>query len=639
MAASLLALSSAPAVEAQPSVTDQPLTPAAAVARALARVETLPEARTRRTGRYAVTDLSVAPETGVTHVYLQQLMRGLPVHGSTATVSVARDGAVVHTAAQFSQTRRDPVMHRPRISAQMAVAQAAARLGIARDTLDATQTLGYEPSGAGTLRLAWLLELASGPGAWAVSVDAETGHVLRVTDHADHEAPTRQSSPARVPYGTIAPPLRAESGSPAADNAHYRVYAQPLESPNDGPRTLVTNPADPVFSPLGWHDLDGEDGPDTTSTRGNNVTAFADTIPDLNSSYGEPDPASAPDGGSELLFDYPAEHAATPLAARDAAVTNMFYWVNVMHDFTARFGFTEAAGNFQVTNYTGLGKGHDAVTAQAQDSGGVENSYFVTPPDGAPPTMTVYLWAPLDPEPADPVTTSATVVRDAAFDAGVIAHEFGHGVSRRLTGGPTDTTCLDPGGYPEEMGEGWSDFFAYAATMRASDAGESRGIATYLTSQRNRSSKGIRPTPYSTDLDINPTTYDAVKAASGPHSVGYVWASMLWDVYWDLVKAHGFNARLDAAWNTGGNNLAVQLVMDGLKFQPCQPGFVEGRDAIIAADEALTGGENRCLLWRAFARRGLGVNARQGTSRSVADGREGFLAPDNCRSEPEQTTA
>ena len=71
---------------------------------------------------------------------------------------------------------------------------------------------------------------------------------------------------------------------------------------------------------------------------------------------------------------------------------------------------------------------------------------------------------------------------------------------------------------------------------------------------------------------------------SQPHGIGYVWNTMLWEVYWNLVGQYGFNANVYATWYTGGNNLAIQLVIDGMKFQPCRPGFVDGRDAILAAD-------------------------------------------------------
>lgn len=55
-----------------------------------------------------------------------------------------------------------------------------------------------------------------------------------------------------------------------------------------------------------------------------------------------------------------------------------------------------------------------------------------------------------------------------------------------------------------------------------------------------------------------------------------------------------------------GNALMVQLVLDAMKLQPCRPSFFAARDAIIQADENLTGGENACTLWAGFASRGLG---------------------------------
>src|SRR5262249_37274054 len=59
---------------------------------------------------------------------------------------------------------------------------------------------------------------------------------------------------------------------------------------------------------------------------------------------------------------------------------------------------------------------------------------------------------------------------------------------------------------------------------------------------------------------------------------------------------------------TGGNNLAIQLVMDGLKLQPANPSFKDGRDAILRADQVLTGGANQAEIWGAFARRGMGLS-------------------------------
>jgi hypothetical protein len=164
------------------------------------------------------------------------------------------------------------------------------------------------------------------------------------------------------------------------------------------------------------------------------------------------------------------------------------------------------------------------------------------------------------------------------------------------------------------MGEGWSDFLALVLTANPSHTATTpRGIGTYVSFQPG-TGPGIRPTPYTTDLRVNPSTYDTIKqpTITVPHGVGYVWATMLWEVYWNLVEKHGFNPDIYGDWRTGGNNLALQLVIDGMKLQPCLPGFVDGRDAILEADQVLTGGQNQCLIWRGFAKRGLGTSASQG---------------------------
>ena len=60
--------------------------------------------------------------------------------------------------------------------------------------------------------------------------------------------------------------------------------------------------------------------------------------------------------------------------------------------------------------------------------------------------------------------------------------------------------------------------------------------------------------------------------------------------------------------------------------QPCNPNFIQARDAILDADKALTGGQNACEIWKGFAKRGLGEEASymwlmgRTTSNKVPDG-------------------
>ena len=226
---------------------------------------------------------------------------------------------------------------------------------------------------------------------------------------------------------------------------------------------------------------------------------------------------------------------------------------------------------------------------------------------------------------------------DGDFDNGIIAHEYGHGISTRLTGGPDQVDCLFN---EEQMGEGWSDFFALSTTVRPGDSGDQRrGMGTYVQRQPN-DGRGIRRVHYSTDMTVDPQTYNWVAltpAVDGdpnqqfPHQKGEVWASTVWDLYWAMVEKYGYDADIN---NTNsGNFRAVQLVIDGLKNQPCSPGFVDGRDAIMLADMVNYAGADTCLIMDVFARRGLGIGASQGSSFEDSDGEENFDPIPTCLKE------
>lgn len=628
-----------------------------------------------------VTDEYTSDHNGVTHVYLQQSHAGVPVAGAVATVNV-QDGIVVFSGNSFIHDLAAQVAGQQSLTPQQAAAAAAESVGSAAGAVAVEPVLVYRALADGGVRLAYNTQVVTRDHWWNLFVDAETGAVLVKEDFVDQHQDNAQIA-ARTVRPEHAPAVQAamangnDTGKAGAkgkgkgkdkdqqilppervkDGSSYNVFPLPLESPLDGPRRVVHEPADAQASPFGWHDTDGRKGPEYTITRGNNVDAYHDTVGARVSTQqtgvvgvggpNEADPFSQPDGGQGLDFDHPIPtYDATPAVYRDAAVDNLFFWNNVMHDVTQRYGFDEEAGNFQTTNYTGEGEGGDQVLAEAQDgtytapstSPPVLNANFATPPEGQSGRMQMYLW--VDAFRAlmgDAARVPSHQIRDGDLDAGVIAHEYGHGVSNRLVGGPRNVSCLRT--HDEREGEGWSDWWSFALTMRAGDDGATpRGIGNYVTyHDEGRTAPGIRITPYSTDMSVNPSTYDTVKTAAEPHGVGYVWASMLWDLYWNLVDEYGFNPNPYEPWQTGGNNLALQLVVDGMKFSPCEPGFVDARNAIIAADAALTGdvasgvpGENECLIWRTFARRGLGLSADQNDPRSKTDGVEGYDVPAQC---------
>ena len=215
---------------------------------------------------------------------------------------------------------------------------------------------------------------------------------------------------------------------------------------------------------------------------------------------------------------------------------------------------------------------------------------------------------------------------DSGFDNGIVAHEYGHGISNRLIGGPSASNCLSN---DEQMGEGWSDFFTLVTSVRPGDTRDlPRGIGNY-SAGGTPTTRGIRRFRYSTDMAVNPLTYDdVILSGTAPHPLGEVWAVTLWDLYWALVDVYGYDN--DIYTGTGGNNIAIRLVMEGMKLTNCRPGLVDGRDGILAADRALYEGANQCLIWEVFARRGLGFLAEQGVSSDRRDNREDFTTQPEC---------
>ena len=266
------------------------------------------------------------------------------------------------------------------------------------------------------------------------------------------------------------------------------------------------------------------------------------------------------------------------------------------HDFLYGYGFDEVSGNFQAWNFRLGGIGSDPVRAESQDGSGVNNANFRTPPDGAPPRMQMYR------------TTDSMPNRDTSLDNLVIAHEYGHGLSQRLTGGPSNVNCLNNG--IEQAGEGWSDVLALIMTLLPTDTGATpRGIGEWafnITNYDTIVGRSSRQGPYSTNMAVNNYTFGDLSALYGfPHSVGFVWCSIYWEVVWELIESFGRDLDLTAN-GSGGNNVAMQLLVSGLKLQPCRPDFLDVRDAIFLADKMEYNNLHRCHLWRAFAKRGMG---------------------------------
>ncbi len=588
---------------------------------------------------FVITSEHTSKVSGLRHIYLRQAINGIQVDGTDSSLHLDAQGNVVVSYNNFIPAISETVISNTRnLSQKDAIISVAGKMGYALDHLMEMEQKGgvhqemlfnnagisgteipvrllylFE-EGIGT-RLVWELsvqELTSSDW-WNFKVDAGSGTILRkdnftvscFNEEHDH---TNDGNDIDDNYKATTYNYNVEN-NPSLLVGAYNVIPLPIESPNHGTRSLISNPDNPTASPYGWHDTNGAAGAEFTRTQGNNCSAYDDD----NNTNTASNPNDYAEGGATLTFNFSFNPVYSPgTQSEDAAVTNLFYWTNIIHDIIYQYGMDEAAGNFQENNYGNGGAGSDSVNSEAQDGSGTCNANFGTPTDGNNPRMQMYVCGS----------------RDGDFDNGVIVHEFAHGISNRLTGGPGNTSCL----YNEEqMGEGWSDFYALMLTMESGDAGtDSRGMGTWLVGQ-GAGGGGIRTYPYSTNFAVNPHTYDAIKTAVAPHGVGSVWCAMLWEMTWELINDHGFDADIysftgDANLDAG-NIQALAIVTEGLKLQPCSPGFVDGRDAILLADQNIYGGANQCAIWDAFARRGLGASANQGLTSSKTDGTQAFDVP------------
>jgi hypothetical protein len=716
-------------------------------------------------------------QDGLTHFYVRQTVNGLPVVNATAVFVkkgdlliltgnrlVAGQKELAPKANPLAPNRLLEIIWKEISGAERTVLGAATKLNetkfsvqdAAISELAIPLELAYFYDGQ-SFRLIYetSLKIPKQDHWYNVYADAFTGEILKKNDWVVSCTFEGCSSQKHFNYNDITQTsmehqlMMAPAPPPQTDS--YRVFQLPVESPNHGGRSLVVGPFDSVASPYGWHDVNGVAGAEYTVTRGNNVRATEDADDNDIAGY-------SPDGGASLVFDFPYNGGA-PTTYLDAAITNLFYMNNTMHDVWYRYGFTEDAGNFQDNNYGKGGLAGDYVDADAQDGSGTNNANFGTPPDGSNPRMQMFIWnssatsnllvvnspsgfagpyastmASFGPQPpvipitqdfvlvsgngADSLDACATILnpgqlsgkiavvrrgsctfaskvekcqqagalavivvnnvatnpitmggtsttvnipsimvsqadgeafitaiqagtiingsisdpqavnsKDSDIDNMIIAHEYGHGISNRLTGGPNNTSCL---GNDDQMGEGWSDWFGLMMTIEPGDLStDSRGVGTYVTNA-STTGTGIRPAPYSTSFSVNNYTYGASNNSgiSKPHGIGFVWATMLWDLNWAFIADFGFDPNISTG--TGGNNTVMKLVMEGMRLQPCEPGMVDGRDAILLADQLLYQGAHECLIWKVFAKRGLGFNAQQGDTDDRFDQVENFNVPLVC---------
>ncbi|ORX83846.1 extracellular metallo proteinase 3 [Anaeromyces robustus] len=357
---------------------------------------------------------------------------------------------------------------------------------------------------------------------------------------------------------------------------------------------LYVDPYDKTASPFGWHSSDGKTFSEETS--GNNI------IVQENHDGSEIDKNSQKAfGGDELVFDYQLDlDSANVEDYFQASATNVFVLTNKLHDVYYKFGFNEQFGNFQVNNFGKGGAGNDPVKVLIQDRSGSNNANFATPVDGYSPKMRLYPFTSKKPE------------KDSALVNQIMIHEYSHGVTQRITGGPDKTSCLSSD-ESNALSEGWSDFFAIAMELNSTNTrNDSFKMFEWLYGDMARSK------PICSDTNVNDLTYNSLSYSSKGrlecHMGGEVWVNALNEVLWNFIEKYKISNDVsegEITSNSEGNVLAIQIVIDALKIQPCNPTFLEARDAIVLAQKQRFNKKDlHCFIWKGFAKRGMGVNAK-----------------------------
>ena len=512
--------------------------------------------------------------SGGSVVHLHQRYKGLPVFQAELTVIVAPDRSIAETVGSVVAVGSE--------AAGDCMSAADAVLRAARHV---SRTLAEEPEGTDQFGQPWVRS--------AVDVTGYEPALLATF-------PGSPEQPSVFAPGPFDQPVRASLlWFPLGDEVQlaWDVVAA-LRPPGPTYRTLVAaTSGDVLYSVRLVHGLTGtatvypvNGGGDLATTRlPVDLEAYGIPRPEgLDQSFpqdwldsgrtegcfavayveGRGEPVPGVDRQGVVAFEVPDP------AGDEQKVVNLFYYACLLHDVFYALGFREADGNFQADNASRGGVANDRVEARVSREPVPGTARFVTPPDGGPPVMEM-----------GPVTSTG---RHCAFDATVVFHEFTHGVSSRLIGGPLSSDALLS---PQSAGiaEGISDFFACALT-------DTTVVGDWVVADP----RGIRRYPYDADF---PDAFDAIGTGRyrSSHAIGEVCAALLMELMRRIGKPR-----------------ALQLVVDAMKLTAANPGFLNLRDAILAAGwqfrtaAAMGPGEStefRRQLWSVFARFGLGPKA------------------------------
>lgn len=283
----------------------------------------------------------------ITHVYTNRVINGVPVSNNNAAAHI-KNGQVVSYSASFASDHSQVIPEaKVGTSLQDAIKNAEKILDAPQDTFK--PFFSYLETSNGELAYTYNFQVRDDhKDIWsAVSVDASSGEIVETVNYYK--------------------------------KASFKAIQLPNIVPTSG-FTMVVNPEDSFASPLGWNN----DGSTIySSTTGNNIDVFVNNLRGYR-------PQSEPN----LVFDSQWNPTEDPYSAANvkASSTHLFYLMNVMHDVSYHYGFTEASGksflikgNFQQSNLgrpAKLDTDRDRVNVNNLNNRGKDNANMATPPDG-----------------------------------------------------------------------------------------------------------------------------------------------------------------------------------------------------------------------------------------------------------------
>lgn len=513
----------------------------------------------------------VTQYNGLLSITIQQQVNGLDVFEATFMANVDRNGQIQNISSSLMPKIRNSVnTTTPQITPDEAIMKAAQSAMVILMQNTEVKGLVYFPFAIGKTHLAYEVIVGDGqtPNIYRSVVDAVDGTILwrkNMVAYAHGSVFTGDSPVPNTPIGSSIGEV------PRVDMPFSGLGAFPA--------------ADPHFD---WWNGSGE--PNRTRSISNNIQV-RDQVTN-NYAIGTISEAF------NFPLSFPYDTTVNPNTYTNASITNVFYWLNRLHDMLYNWGFDESANNYQNTKFF-VPSPNPRVDVHVQHPGEGCNAH------SGGPWINFGMCAPsgIDCWGAGPFNC-----RDIAFEAPIFAHEFGHSIHFALM-------TLSGAQY---MGEGYADVFAITAFAEPGDD----LFGSYPVGQWSFNNvNGIRRAPYSTDQTVFPYTYGTIKNTPGEiYPIGEVWCNTVWMARANMVWKYGFQT---------GHPTMMKLVVDGMKLAPANPDFLDLRDAILLSDRINNAGVNQCILWDAFAKMGLGWSAKSMGADDAAP-LEAFNTPPTC---------